>query len=173
MICQCTFFLRVFRLHASDKCFVSTLIYCGKPEAHELESDKCTLEHTKNTTYRLLKFAGPIAPVHDAEVTSAGAWGLLRNVLQEFPALQWAGCEVNRAASASLEAPVEADAFGVAHHGGHWSTPRLLPSSLPTTPSGAANSCMIYSCARHVEFALLLFISAHIQSGLRCTCESE
>lgn len=51
-------------------------------------------------------------------VSSAGAWGVLRNMLQEFPGFDWAGAD-RSAAAASGDAPMPAgvDAFGCAAEG--------------------------------------------------------
>jgi hypothetical protein len=51
-------------------------------------------------------------------VAAAGAWGVLRNMLQEFPGFAWAGAD-RGAATASCDAavPPETDAFGCAADG--------------------------------------------------------
>lgn len=76
---------------------------------------------------------GPLARfcVHDA--TAAAAWGLLRNALQEFPALAWAGSDTGRASAPGVawDPPAGSgppDAFGAAASAGVWAMPRMLPS---------------------------------------------
>ncbi len=85
-----------------------------------------------------IRCAGPVARAAAADVAAAGAWGLLRNALQEFPALRWVGSEVSAPGVNAPALPAAADAFGLAAGGGHWSTPRMLPQSppQPSTPEG-------------------------------------
>ena len=48
----------------------------------------------------------------------AGAWGVLRNMLQEFPGFKWAGADLGATAAFGKPAvPAETDAFGSAADG--------------------------------------------------------
>ncbi len=74
-----------------------------------------------------------------ANITHAGAWGLLRNALQEFPALAWSGEELSPLCPAAADGQQDIaeanDAFGSAAGGGLWAAPRLLPQSPQQEPS--------------------------------------
>jgi len=71
------------------------------------------------------------------DATAASAWGLLRNALQEFPALAWSGSDGGRVpvrgpADEALTGPQpRPDAFGAAAAGGAWALPRMLPERAP------------------------------------------
>ena len=71
------------------------------------------------------------------DATAASAWGLLRNALQEFPALAWSGSDGGRVPvrGPAGEAPTgpqpRPDAFGAASAGGAWALPRMLPERAP------------------------------------------
>lgn len=59
---------------------------------------------------------------------AAGAWGLLRNVFQEFAAFGWSGLDIDAAAwRLPRGVPHLADAFGSAFRAGLFATPRMLP----------------------------------------------
>ena len=78
----------------------------------------------------------------------AGAWGLLRNMLQEFPALAWSGAEASplqAPAQHDVEAPEDNDAFGAAAAGGHWAAPRLLPRAPLQEAAAAGCTCKPFS----------------------------
>ena len=50
-------------------------------------------------------------------MAAAGTWGILRNALQEFPAVQWAGMDADPSVRTANTPPAESDAFGVAARG--------------------------------------------------------
>jgi hypothetical protein len=80
---------------------------------------------------------GPLVRLSPRDATAASAWGLLRNALQEFPALVWSGSDGGRvrARGPAGEPPAgpqpRPDAFGAAAAGGAWALPRMLPERAP------------------------------------------
>ena len=66
-------------------------------------------------------------------MAAAGTWGILRNALQEFPSIQWAGTDADRSIRTANTPALEPDAFGVAARGSAWWSPRLLAA--PSQPS--------------------------------------
>ena len=64
---------------------------------------------------------GPAVPSDGVDTAAAaGAWGVLRNMMQEFPSLGWAGsdCSASAAADTAASRLPGADAYGCAQHGG-------------------------------------------------------
>lgn len=60
--------------------------------------------------------AVPASP--HSNVAAAGAWGVLRNMLQEFPGFKWVGADHGAAAaSGDAAVPASTDAFGAAADG--------------------------------------------------------
>ena len=50
-------------------------------------------------------------------MAAAGTWGILRNALQEFPAIRWAGIDADPCTRTAHTLPMESDAFGMAAKG--------------------------------------------------------
>ena len=86
----------------------------------------------------MLVCTGAIARFQSSAATVAAAWGLLRNALQEFPALAWAGTDLGEAPPCTSTweqgvGPGTLDAFGAALAGGAWAAPRMLPDQATLT----------------------------------------
>ena len=83
-------------------------------------------------------YTGAFARFQGSTATAAAAWGLLRNALQEFPALAWAGTDMGHAPPPTTTwkqggGPGTLDAFGGALAGGAWAAPRMLPDQATLT----------------------------------------
>ena len=79
---------------------------------------------------------GPVARGKPGHSAAAGAWGLLRNVFQEFAAFKWVGMDVDAASPHVPVLPANSDAFGCASHSNMIATPRMLPHQMPAPSQG-------------------------------------
>lgn len=86
--------------------------------------------------------AGPTSPSKTLSSVAAGAWGLLRNVFQEFAAFKWAGMDVDAASARMPAFASSADAFGIAYTSGTYASPRMLQQSSSSSTSGVASAGM-------------------------------
>lgn len=86
-----------------------------------------------------LLHAGPSTRVNTLTTVAAGAWGLLRNAFQEFPAFLWSGLNIDACCTHIPQTP-PVDAFGSACSANLLATPRLLMRDTgqlqPTQQSG-------------------------------------
>lgn len=83
-------------------------------------------------------------------MAEAGAWGVLRNMQQEFPGFKWAGADRDSAAasgSAALQAGT--DAFGSAADGELYHIPIGSIDSMRSNQSAAANSFADHCFSKH------------------------
>ena len=64
-------------------------------------------------------FAAAAPASRRSTIAAAGTWGVLRNMLQEFPGFKWAGADRGVVAACGEAAvPPDTDAFGCAADGG-------------------------------------------------------
>ncbi len=73
-------------------------------------------------------------------MAAAGTWGILRNALQEFPAVQWAGIDAEPCISTANTPPAETDAFGMAARGVQLCNMAAEMQRCGSVPSGVISS---------------------------------